>query len=93
MQLKAKTVSSMGIKFLQQHEIIIDVRCQEFKNEIEMYQYKQDKYGNSVRQPVDKNNHLIDALRYALSEDMEFKKEPIGAISIKNIGETKCFII
>lgn len=81
--IKGKDSIEYGIKFLQQHEIIIDVRCQEFKNEIEMYQYKQDKYGNSVRRPVDKNNHLIDALRYALSEDMEFKKEPIGAISIK----------
>lgn len=81
--IKGKDSIEYGIRFLQQHEIIIDTHCQNFKNEIEMYQYKQDKYGNSIRQPIDKNNHLLDALRYAMSEDMEFKKEPIGAISIK----------
>lgn len=54
-----------GIRWLQGHEIIIDVGCQNFKNEIEQYHWAKDKYGNETAKPVDCNNHLIDALRYA----------------------------
>lgn len=59
-----------GIQWLQQHEIIIDARCQNFKNEIQVYQWREDKYGNATRRPVDKDNHLLDALRYALESVM-----------------------
>ena len=60
-----------GIRWLQGHEIIIDVRCQNFKNEIELYHWQEDKYGNAMDRAVDMNNHLIDALRYA-SEPLQF---------------------
>lgn len=59
-----------GIQWLQQHEIIIDVHCQNFKNEIETYHWAEDKYGNALRKPVDKDQHGIDALRYALESLM-----------------------
>lgn len=57
---------NFGIRFLQGFEIIIDVNCQHFKNEIEQYHWLEDKYGNALRKPVDRNNHLIDALRYSV---------------------------
>ncbi|MBU3193479.1 PBSX family phage terminase large subunit [Clostridium algidicarnis] len=60
-----------GIKFLQGLEIIIHPRCQNFKNEISKYKYKEDKNGNILPIPVDKDNHLIDALRYSLEDDMK----------------------
>lgn len=60
-----------GIKFLQKHEIIIDIKCQNFKNEISQYKWKEDKMGNPLPIPVDKMNHLLDALRYAYSTDMQ----------------------
>ena len=56
---------NFGIQFLQGCEIIIDVNCQNFKNEISTYHWQEDKYGNALRKPVDKDNHLLDALRYA----------------------------
>ena len=59
-----------GIRFLQGFQIIVDVRCQNFKNEIQTYQWAEDKYGNPLRRPVDKNNHLLDALRYAVESLM-----------------------
>ena len=55
-----------GIRFMQGFEIIIDVKCQNFKNEISTYHWQEDKYGNALRKPVDKDNHLLDATRYAL---------------------------
>ncbi|UZQ49846.1 PBSX family phage terminase large subunit [Clostridium kluyveri] len=63
-----------GIKFLQGLEIIIHPRCQNFRNEISKYKYKEDKNGNILPVPVDKDNHLIDALRYSLENDMDNKK-------------------
>ena len=36
--------------------------CQNFKNEIQQYQWKEVQ-GQAVPIPIDKNNHLIDALR------------------------------
>jgi phage terminase large subunit len=60
-----------GIKFLQKHEIIIDVKCQNFKNEIQQYKWKEDKTGNVLPVPIDKNNHLLDGLRYAYEDEMK----------------------
>ncbi|EQE31602.1 phage terminase, large subunit, PBSX family [Clostridioides difficile CD22] len=45
-----------GIKFLQGLEIIIHPRCQNFKNEINKYKYKEDKNGNILPIAVDKDN-------------------------------------
>lgn len=59
-----------GIRWLQGYEIIIDIRCQNFKNEMEQYHWQEDKYGNAMAKAVDANNHLIDALRYAFSNVM-----------------------
>ena len=59
-----------GIRWLQGYEIIVDVQCQNFKNEIEQYHWAEDKHGNAMAKPVDMNNHLIDALRYALCDEI-----------------------
>ena len=60
-----------GIRWFQDYEIIVDVRCQNFKNEIEQYHWKEDKYGNAMAVPVDQNNHLLDALRYAYEDEID----------------------
>lgn len=59
-----------GIRWLQGHEIIVDVKCQHFKNEIECYHWQEDKYGNAMAKPVDEKNHLLDALRYSLENEI-----------------------
>lgn len=58
-----------GIQWLQGHEIIVDVRCQRMKNELQLYQWRKDREGQSMRVPEDRNNHLIDALRYCLEHE------------------------
>jgi phage terminase large subunit len=55
-----------SIKWLQKHEIIIDEQLQGMVNELNTWQWKKDKDGNSLPIPEDKNNHYIDATRYAL---------------------------
>ena len=59
-----------GIRYLQGYDIVIHKDCQNFRNEIEQYHWKEDKYGNAMAKPVDANNHLIDALRYAIEDEM-----------------------
>lgn len=59
-----------GIRYLWGYEIIIDVHCQNFKNEIEQYHWQEDKNGVVLEKPVKQNDHLMDALRYALENEM-----------------------
>jgi phage terminase large subunit len=67
---KGKDSINFGVQWLQGIEIIIDVKCINSKREFSTYHWKKDKDGNSLRIPVDKDNHLIDACRYALEDDM-----------------------
>jgi len=55
-----------GIRWLQGYEIIVNVICQNFKNELEQYHWEETKDGIPMAKPVDSENHLIDATRYAL---------------------------
>jgi phage terminase large subunit len=67
---KGKDSVLHGIQWLQQQTIIVDKRCVKSKTELQQYQWKKDKDGNSIRQPVDKNNHIIDGLRYGYEDEM-----------------------
>jgi phage terminase large subunit len=66
---KGKDSVNHGIQWLQQQKIIISKTCINTRNEIMQYKWKEDKDGNAIRQPMDKNNHIIDALRYAYEAD------------------------
>jgi phage terminase large subunit len=66
---KGKDSVLHGIQWLQQQTIVIDKSCINARNEFMQYQWKEDRDGNAIRQPVDKNNHIIDALRYAYERD------------------------
>ena len=67
---KGKDSVRYGIQWLQQHEIIVDESCVNIIGELRTYQRKKDKNGNALPEPIDKNNHGIDALRYAFEQDM-----------------------
>jgi phage terminase large subunit len=66
---KGKDSVIFGIQWLQQQTIVIDKNCINARNEFSIYHWKKDKDGNSIRQPIDKNNHLIDAVRYAYDDE------------------------
>lgn len=65
---KGKDSIMYGIDWLLGYEIIVDVSCKNFKQEIQAYCWQEDKYGNALRKPVDKENHGIDAFRYGCSQ-------------------------
>lgn len=55
-----------GVEFLRSFDIVVHPRCKHTIDEMTMYSYKRDPLTGAVI-PVleDKNNHIIDALRYA----------------------------
>lgn len=59
-------------------EIIIDpVRCPNAAREFSSYELERDKNGNFKGSYPDKDNHSIDAVRYALEDEMIRKKAKI----------------
>lgn len=74
-----------GMKFLQDlEEIIIDgERCPNALREFTSYELDRDKEGNFKANFPDRDNHTIDAVRYALEDDMIYarsrvRKKPLG---------------
>lgn len=63
-----------GVKFLQSYDIVVHSRCKNLLYELQNYSYKVDQHTDEVT-PIllDKHNHCIDALRYAL-EKLAFNK-------------------
>ena len=55
-----------GIDFMKQFKIYIHPSCVKTIEEFDTYIYKQDKDGKWLNEPIDANNHVIDAIRYAL---------------------------
>ena len=55
-----------GVEFLKSFDIVVHPRCQHTIDELTMYSYKTDPLTEKII-PIleDKNNHVIDALRYA----------------------------
>jgi phage terminase large subunit len=66
-----------GIKFLQDLEEIIidDIRCPETAREFLTYELEKDANGNFKAKYPDVNNHSIDAVRYALNDEVMKHKE------------------
>ncbi len=61
-----------GIKWLASRaKIVIDrQRCPETAREFEAYEYLKDKNGTFISGYPDKDNHFIDAVRYALNDEI-----------------------
>ena len=68
---KGKDSVTFGIQWLQQQSIIVDKRCINARNELQTYKWKEGGDGQplSPPRPIDKNNHWIDATRYAYEEE------------------------
>lgn len=55
-----------GIAFLQSFDIVVHPRCKHLIDELGAYSYKRDPLTDEVLSAIeDKDNHVIDALRYA----------------------------
>lgn len=60
-----------GIQYIMQYDIIVDERCVKTIEELENYTWKKDKKTNEyINEPVDSYNHCIDAIRYAIQDNI-----------------------
>ena len=58
-----------GVEFLRSFDIVVHPRCEKVAEELALYCYKRDPQTEEILPFLDdKNNHTIDALRYALEE-------------------------
>lgn len=71
---KGRDSVNNGIQWIQDLEIIIHPRCVNFLLEISLYSWKKDKFGKALNEPEDDNNHLMDAMRYALEKFIQKNK-------------------
>lgn len=62
-----------GIETIQQYRIFVLPSCKNTIAELSSYIWAKNNDGTGKDKPVDKNNHLMDALRYAM-EDIRFFK-------------------
>lgn len=63
---KGKDSVNNGIDYIQGFKILIHPKCTNFIKEVGSYCWDKDKEGHSINKPIDANNHLMDAMRYAL---------------------------
>lgn len=79
---KGKGSVEDGIAFIKSfNEVVIHPRCLETINEFRSYSYKVDRLSGDVLDAiVDKDNHYIDALRYALEKIMKSKTINYGKL-------------
>ena len=72
---KGKGSIESGIKYIQQFDkVYIHPDCRNTFDEFCNYQWKQDKNGDNLPMPVDNFNHAIDAIRYALENNMNYSR-------------------
>lgn len=67
---KGKGSVETGYKWLLGQKIIVDLKCTGIIKELTIHKYREDKNGVSMNYPEDRNNHAIDALRYAMQYQM-----------------------
>lgn len=67
---KGKDSIKNGIQWIQDLQIIVHPRCVNFLTEISNYTWDKDKFGNKLNKPIDDFNHLMDAMRYGLEDDI-----------------------
>ncbi len=60
-----------GIDTIKQYNILVTSRSSNIKRELRTYTWKKDKNGNSLNEPIDSNNHAIDAMRYISTKKLK----------------------
>lgn len=57
-----------GIAALQEYHITVHPKCVHTVAELSSYVWEKDADGRGLNRPVDRDNHLMDALRYAMTD-------------------------
>ena len=60
-----------GLNLINQNKVYITSRSKNLINELRNYTWMVDKQGNKLNKPIDAYNHAIDAMRYAITSQLE----------------------
>jgi phage terminase large subunit len=60
-----------GLNLINQNKIYVTSRSKNLINELNNYVWMTDKTGNKLNKPIDAYNHAIDAMRYAITSQLE----------------------
>lgn len=75
---KGKDSVRQGIQFIQRQRVTVTNRSFHLIEEYKKYLWHEDRNGKIVNEPQDQDNHLMDALRYALEgarpKEADYKK-------------------
>jgi phage terminase large subunit len=73
--VKGKDSINNGITAIQEYKICVHPSCKNTLAELGSYCWKKDKTETELNVPEDKNNHLMDAMRYAFYDVKWFRPE------------------
>ena len=71
--VKGKDSILNGIAQIQEYKIFVHPKCKNTLAELNGYCWKKDSGENGLNAPEDKNNHLMDAMRYAFYDVRYFR--------------------
>ena len=60
-----------GLNLINQNKVYVTSRSKNLINELRNYIWMVDKQGNKLNKPIDAYNHAIDAVRYAMTSQLE----------------------
>lgn len=63
--VKGKDSIMNGIQKISEYKIFVHPKCVNTVKELSSYRYEVDKSDNGINKPIDYDNHLMDAMRYA----------------------------
>ena len=75
---KGRDSITHGIDTLRQYRMVVHPSCTNTVAELSTYHWEQDKTGNGKNRPADMDNHLMDALRYAMGDIKGFRPRDGG---------------
>ena len=73
--IKGKDSVQNGIVTIQEYKIYVSTKCKNAFSELSSYCWKKDKNENGQNEPEDRNNHLMDAMRYAFYDVRYFRPQ------------------
>ena len=79
---KGKDSVNWGIDLVKKYRIVVPKANTNLIEELYSYEWVDDGNGGVTNTPVDANNHLLDAMRYAVMEQMNAKKINAGNYAI-----------
>lgn len=77
-----------GIEFLKSYDIVVHPRCKHLIDELTLYSYKTDPLTGEVLSVLaDKDNHVIDSLRYACEAIRRVTKRVVKEVELDDFGQ------